>query len=363
MAIDELLRMMMERNASDLHIKVGRPPLLRIARKVVPTEGERLSPEDVSNLIYSILNSEQKQKFEERHELDLGYSIPGLSRFRVNVFFQRGTIEAVFRAIPFEVPTIDGLGLPEVLKELALKTQGLILVTGPTGSGKTTTLAAMLRHINENRQAHIITIEEPIEYLHKDKLSSISQREIGYDTYSYADALKYVLRQDPDVILIAEMRDQDTTRIAVRAAETGHLVLTTLHTYNSPQAVERIIGFFSPEEQAQVRMQLSLILTGVLSQRLLTTAEGNGMCACMEVMTSSPQIQKLIAEGKINQIHDAIASSVTHFKMQTINQSLVALCLNGDITPQEAVSASPDADEFKRILHDFQVGRATRAED
>jgi len=182
MAIDELLRMMMEKNASDLHIKVGRPPLLRVARKIVPTEGERFSPEDVSNLIYSVLNSEQRQRFEEKHELDLGYSIPGLSRFRVNVFFQRGTIEAVFRAIPFEVPTIDKLGLPEVLKELALKTQGLILVTGPTGSGKTTTMAAMLRHINENRQAHIITIEEPIEYLHKDNLSSISQRAIGYDT-------------------------------------------------------------------------------------------------------------------------------------------------------------------------------------
>lgn len=359
MTVDELLRTMMGRQATDLHLKVGRPPLLRIGGKLTAMEGDRTTPEIVKTLVYSILNSEQQQRFETKHELDIGYSIPGLSRFRANIFFQRGTIEAVFRAIPFEVPSIEKLGLPEVLKELALKNQGLIIVTGPMGSGKTTTLAAMIEHINENLEGHIITVEEPIEYLHRDKKCSISQREIGYDTYSYADALKYVLRQDTDVILIGEMRDQDTVRIAIKAAEVGRLVLTTMHTMDAPQTIDRIITYFPKEEQGQIRLQIALLLQGVVCQRLLRTADGKSRCAAVEVMVNSPQIRKLIEDGEIGKIHDAIATSVTYFKMQTLNQSLVALCLSGVVTVDEAVSVSPDADEFNRILHDLQTGRVT----
>ena len=360
MTIDELLKLMMEKKASDLHLKAGRPPLMRIAGEIYPTELERLSPDVVKNLVYSIMNSEQKQVFERKHELDFGYAIPGLSRFRANIFYQRGTVSAVLRAIPFEVPSIDDLGLPEVLKELCLKNSGLILVTGPTGSGKTTTLASMVRYINENRQCHIITIEEPIEFLHRDRLATISQREIGFDTYSYADALKYVLRQDPDVILIAEIRDQDTTRVAIRAAETGHLVLATLHTYDAPGTVDRLIGYFGSEEQQQVRIQLSILIEGVISQRLLKATDGQERVAAIEVMTRSPQIQKMIEEGKVSLIHDAIAASVTHFKMQTLNQSLVALILNETVTLDEALSVSPNADELKRILHDLEIGRVVK---
>lgn len=355
MIIDDLLRMMMEKSASDLHLKAGRPPLVRVVGKIIPLELERLKPDEVKNLIYSIMSSEQRQLFEQKHELDMGYSIPGLSRFRANVFYQRGTVEAVLRAIPFEVPTVDELGLPDIIKELCLKSQGLILVTGPTGSGKTTTLASMIEHINRERECHIITIEEPIEFLFRDKKSSISQREVGYDTYSYADALKYVLRQDPDIILIAEIRDQDTTRTAIRAAETGHLVLATLHTYDAPGTIDRLISYFPAEEQQQVRIQLSILIEGIISQRLLRTADGKGRIAAVEIMTRSPQIQKLIEEGKMPKIHDTIAASVTHFKMQTLNQSLVALTLSGIVTPNEAQLVSNNPDEFKRILHDFQI--------
>lgn len=357
MTIDDLLRMMMEKKASDLHLKAGRPPLLRIAGKLSPTEGERLKPAEVKELVYSIMSDDQRLKFEEKHEIDLGYSIPGLSRFRANIFYQRSTVEAVFRAIPFDIPNIEQLGLPEVVKDLSLKNQGLILVTGPTGSGKSTTLAAMVEHINAHRNCHIISIEEPIEYLHRDKLSSISQREIGFDTFSYDDALKYVLRQDPDVILIGEIRDLNTMRVGIKAAEIGHLVLSTLHTLDAPQTIDRIISFFPTEEQEQVRMQLALLLQGVISQRLLRTTDGRGRCAAVEIMVNSPQIQKLIEEGKIGKIHEAIHNSVSHYKMQTLNQSLVALCLSGMVTEEEAMSVSPNADEFRRIMHDFKVGR------
>lgn len=361
MEIDKLLKNMVEHGASDLHLKAGRPPLLRISGELVPTEFERLTPEDIKFLMYEIMNSEQRRILEEKHELDFGYSIPGFSRFRANVFFQRGTVAAVLRSITFEVPTIDDMGLPEVIKDLALRNAGLLLICGPTGSGKTTTLAAIIEHINLNRQCHIVTVEEPIEYLHRDKMASICQRELGYDTYSYGDALKYILRQDPDVILIGEMRDSDTARIGLRAAETGHLVLTTLHTYDSAQAVERLIGFFPTSEQVQVRMQISLMLNGVIVQRLLRRVEEKVRVAAVEIMTNSPQIQKLIEEGRISAIHDAISTSVAHFRMQTLNQSLVALCLSGEVSAEEAVSVSPNPDEFKRILHDFQGAKPVQS--
>lgn len=350
---------MMEQKASDLHLKAGRPPLMRIAGQVKATDFPRLSPQQVKSMAYEIMGDEQIQRFESNHEIDIGYSVPGLSRFRVNLFYQRGTVEMILRAIPFEVPTIEQLQLPAVIKKLTALHQGLILVTGPTGSGKSTTLASMIEEINRNRECHIITIEEPIEYLFRDKKGTISQREVGFDTLSYANALKYVLRQDPDVILLGEMRDQETARIALRAAETGHLVLSTLHTYSAPQAVERFIGFFEPEEQHQVRIQLSLLLQGVIAQRLIKAKDGLSRVAAVEVMTNSPQVAKLIEEGKLHELYDAISKSVNYYHMQTLNQSLVALVLSEKITVEEATAASPNPDEFKRILHDFQAGRVT----
>ncbi len=357
LGLDQLLELMMKEKATDLHLKVGRPPLMRVGGEIVPTQLERLNPEDVKTLVYSIMNSDQRQRFETKHELDFGYAVPKLSRFRVNVFFQRGTVEAVFRAIPFEVPTVEQLGLPEVCKELALLHQGIVIVAGPTGSGKSTTLAAVIEHINRNRKCHIVTLEEPIEYLFRDKNSSVSQREIGFDTFSYEDALKYVLRQDPDVILIGEIRDLQTVRIAIKAGEIGHLVLSTLHTLDAAQTVDRMVSFFPTNEQHPVRVQISLLLQGVLCQRLLRTPDGKGRVAAVEVMTSSPQIQKLIHDGSIEQIHDVIAKSVVHYNMQTLNQSLVALYLSGTVTMEEALSAAPNADEFKRVLHEFQSGK------
>lgn len=362
LGLDQLLELMMKEKATDLHLKVGRPPLMRVGGEMTPTQLERLNPEDVKTLVYSIMNSDQRQRFETKHELDFGYAVPKLSRFRVNVFFQRGTVEAVFRAIPFEVPTVEQLGLPEVCKELALLHQGIVIVAGPTGSGKSTTLAAVIEHINRNRKCHIVTLEEPIEYLFRDKNSSVSQREIGFDTFSYEDALKYVLRQDPDVILIGEIRDLQTVRIAIKAGEIGHLVLSTLHTLDAAQTVDRMVSFFPTNEQHPVRVQLSLLLQGVLCQRLLRTPDGKGRVAAVEVMTSSPQIQKLIHDGSIEQIHDAIAKSVVHYNMQTLNQSLVALYLSGTVAMEEALSAAPNADEFKRVLHEFQSGKIQGAE-
>lgn len=362
LGLDQLLELMMKEKATDLHLKVGRPPLMRVGGEMTPTQLERLKPEDVKTLVYSIMNSDQRQRFETKHELDFGYAVPKLSRFRVNVFFQRGTVEAVFRAIPFEVPTVEQLGLPEVCKELALLHQGIVIVAGPTGSGKSTTLAAIIEHINRNRKCHIVTLEEPIEYLFRDKNSSVSQREIGFDTFSYEDALKYVLRQDPDVILIGEIRDLQTVRIAIKAGEIGHLVLSTLHTLDAAQTVDRMVSFFPTNEQHPVRVQISLLLQGVLCQRLLRTPDGKGRVAAVEVMTSSPQIQKLIHDGSIEQIHDAIAKSVVHYNMQTLNQSLVALYLSGTVTMEEALSAAPNADEFKRVLHEFQTGKIQGAE-
>lgn len=362
LALDQLLELMMKEKATDLHLKAGRPPLFRVGGEITATELERLKPEEVKTLVYSIMNSDQRQRFETKHELDFGYAVPKLSRFRVNVFFQRGTVEAVFRAIPFEVPTVEELGLPEVCKDLALLHQGIVIVAGPTGSGKSTTLAAIIEHINRNRKCHIVTLEEPIEYLFRDKNSSVSQREIGFDTFSYEDALKYVLRQDPDVILIGEIRDLQTVRIAIKAGEIGHLVLSTLHTVDAAQTVDRMVSFYPEHEQHPVRVQLSLLLQGVICQRLLRTPDGKARVAAVEVMTSSPQIQKLIHDGSVEQIHDVISKSVVHYNMQTLNQSLVALFLSNTVTEEEALSVSPNADEFKRVLHEFQTGKLPGAE-
>lgn len=350
MTLDELLTELVKRKGSDLHLKVGRPPLMRLAGKIVPTEFDKISPDTIKALVYPIMNQFQVQKFEENWELDFSYSLKEVARFRVNAFFQKGFIGAVFRMIPLKIPTADELGLPPILKDLAMKNQGLILVTGPTGSGKTTTLAAMMNHINANRQAHIVTVEDPIEFVYKDNQSAINQREIGQDTKNFGEALKHVLRQDPDVILVGEMRDVETISIAITAAETGHLVFSTLHTNDATQTIDRVVDSFPAEQQQQVRLQLAMCLQGVVSQRLVRRADGQGRAAALEIMINSPTIKKMIEEANTSQIKKSIESSVTYYRMQTLNQSLVALVHNQIVSEEEAMAVSNNQEEFKLNL-------------
>ncbi|MDI6785397.1 MAG: type IV pilus twitching motility protein PilT [bacterium] len=354
--IDELLNLLIERKGSDLHLKVNRPPLIRIYGRLIPTEFNVLTPQDTKDLVYSMLNPVQVQKFERELELDLSYTYKNIARFRVNVFRQRGVVGAAIRMISYKIPTIDELGLPSVLKDLASKDNGFILITGPAGCGKSTTLASLIDYINNTRECHIITIEDPIEFVYQDNLSAINQREIELDTRSFKDALKHILRQDPDVILIGEMRDFETMSIAITAAETGHLVFSTLHTNDATQSINRIIDSFPVNQQQQVRIQLSLALQGIISQRLLNKADGSGRVAAVEIMINSPTIKKLIEEGKISEIHKAIESSVLYYRMQTIDQSLVELYNKGLITFEEALSVSVNAEELKRMSKGIDTG-------
>jgi len=345
--IDEVLRTLAQRKGSDLHLKVGRPPLFRIGGKMVPTEFEPLSEEDLKTAVYSMMNESQIQQFELHRELDMSYTLERVARFRVNVFQQRGQMGAVMRIVPLRVPSLDDLRLPAVLKDIASKPQGLILVTGPTGSGKSTTLAGMIQHINLNRQCHVMAVEDPIEFSYTDENSVINQRELGLDTESFGEALKHVLRQDPDVILVGEMRDLVTISTAITAAETGHLVFSTLHTIDSTQSVDRIIDSFPSEQQQQIRLQLSMCLQAVISQRLVRRADGTGRLPAMEIMINSPTVRKFIEEGKTGSIHKTIEQSVTHYRMQTLNQALVALCKQGYVSFDDALAASNNPDEFK----------------
>lgn len=363
MELDNLLKMMIKKGASDLQLKVGRPPILRIAGGIVVEKTDKLSAKDTKEMLVGIMDDEHKKKFDERRWIDVSYSIPGISRFRVSIFHQRGTIAAVFRAIPFEVPTIDSLELPEILKDLALAPHGLILVTGPAGSGKSTTLAAMLEYINENHPCHIITIEDPIEFLFKDKKATVTQKELGSDTFSMDDALISIFRQDPNVIWIGEMRDIDTFRIAMRAAETGHLVLSTLHTSSAEQTIDRIVSIFPIDQHQQVRVQLSITLQGIISQRLLRRTNGKGQVAAFEIMVSSPSIRKLIEEHNLSKIHDTIFSSVTQYKMQTLEQSLAALLQNEVINYREAISACNSVDDLRRALRSINLDEQMFEED
>jgi twitching motility protein PilT len=363
MELDNLLKMMIKKGASDLQLKVGRPPILRIAGEIVIEKTDKLSSNDTRQMLEGIMDEEHKKKFDERRWVDVSYSIAGVSRFRVSIFHQRGTIAAVFRAIPFEVPTIDSLELPEILKDLALSPHGLILVTGPAGAGKSTTLAAMIEYINENRPCHIVTIEDPIEFLFKDKKATITQKELGADAFSMNDALISLFRQDPNVIWIGEMRDIDTFKVAIRAAETGHLVLSTLHTSSADQTIDRIINIFPVEQQRQVRVQLSLSLQGIISQRLLRRADGKGRVAAFEIMVSSPSIRKLIEDHALSKIHDTIFSSVTQYRMQTLEQSLAALLRNGVINYKEAISACNNVDELRRALRSINLDEHMFEED
>lgn len=348
MHIDELLNIMVKNGASDLHLKVGSHPLFRIHGELLPLDSPALTTEDVRSLVGQMANDEQKRRFDKARELDLAYNLEGVARFRVNVFLQRMNVGAVIRLIPLNIKLIDDLGFPPVLKTLALKPRGLVLVTGPTGCGKSTTLAAMTEHINNNRRCHIMTIEDPIEFVHQDKKSVINQRELGSDTLTYVEALKHVLRQDPDVILIGEMRDFDTIALAITAAETGHLVFSTLHTVGSSQTIDRIIDAYPPHQQQQIRNQLSTVLEGVVSQVLLPTADGKGRVAALDIMVSTAAVRNLIRDNKTYQISSVIQTGAAQ-GMQTLDASLKILYQKGLITYEEALTKCTNPEAFKKL--------------
>ena len=349
MTIEDLLHIMVEKGSSDLHLKAGCAPMIRVDGDLVPITYELLSAEVVRRMIESILTEEQKAKFVVEKELDMAYSVPGLSRFRVNVFMQRNTWSTAIRVIPSRPFSIDELKLPHILKDLAMKPRGLILVTGPTGSGKSTTLAAMVNHINENKRCHIVSVEDPIEFLHKDKNSVLSQREVGEDTNSFTNALKHVLRQDPDVILIGEMRDLETVSIAITAAETGHLVLATLHTNSAANTIDRMIDIFPPHQQQQIRMQLSVTLEGIVCQTLVPRAEGSGRILAMELLPVTPAVRNVIREGKSYQIPNIIQSGA-QYGMQSLDVSLRNLYLQGLISYDEALAKASSPEEFIKLV-------------
>jgi twitching motility protein PilT len=348
MDIIALLKKANESNASDLHIKVGSPPVLRIDGELTPlTSEKRVSPEDVLKVVYSVLTNEQKDSFKRDKDIDFAYGVPGVGRFRCNVFVQRGSLGIVFRVIPIKIPSVEELHLPDILKKIAMETRGLILVTGTTGSGKTTTLAAMIDLINTNRTAHILTIEDPIEYTHRDKRSIVNQREIGSDAESFSKTLRQALRQDPDVILVGEMRDFETIQTALIAAETGHLVLSTLHTTDATETVNRIIAVFPPYQHKQVRIQLASVLKAVISMRLLPKADGNGRVPAVEVLVATTTIKDCILEPeKTKLIPDVIAQGALHYEMQTFDQSLFSLFSSGLITYEEALRMATNPDDF-----------------
>lgn len=348
MDIHAFLTTVYEKGASDLHMKAGRQPMIRLRGDLVPIEGSSvLSADQVQEYIYSVINTDQRARLEEEKELDFSFMLRGMARFRGNAFYQKGCLGAVFRLIPAKIPTVEDLGLPEVLKELANKKQGLFLVTGPTGSGKSTTLAALIDFINTSMPAHIITLEDPIEFVYQDKKAVINQREIGSDTKSFSQGLRRALRQDPDVILIGEMRDAETITTAMNAAETGHLVFGTLHTNDAKQTIDRIIDTFPPEAQNQVRLQLAKCLSSVVAQRLLKRADGVGRVAVQEIMINTSTIQKLIEDNKIGAIGKVIEESASFYKMQSFNQALLQHIKLKNIGIEEALSFSNNPNDLK----------------
>ena len=344
-----LLEEMIDKGASDLHISVNERPKLRIDGRLMAMGGERLKPKDTLELAYSVLTEQQKKRFEQDSELDFSFAVPKLSRFRGNVFRQRGSVAMAIRQIPFEIHSFEKLGMPPVVAKMADKPRGLVLVTGPTGSGKSTTLAAMIDKINSEREAHIITIEDPIEFVHTHKKCLVNQREVGADTEGFARALKYVLRQDPDVILIGEMRDLETIQAALTIAETGHLAFATLHTNSAAESVNRIIDAFPSHQQAQVRAQLAFVLEAVITQVLLPRATGDGRVAAVEIMLATPAIRALIRDDKIHQIYSALQTG-KKLGMQTMNDSLYVLYMQGDVTIAECLRVSSDPSELRRLL-------------
>ncbi len=348
--LHQLLKSMIEKGASDLHVTTNSPPQFRVDGKLMPMQMAPLGPPETKQLCYSILTDAQKHKFEENSELDLSFGVRGLSRFRANIFMQRGAVAGAFRAIPYKIMSLDELGLPKVVSELTKKPRGLILVTGPTGSGKSTTLASMIDRINSERKEHIVTIEDPIEYLHPHKACLVNQREVGADTKNFATALKYILRQDPDVVLVGELRDLETIEAALTVSETGHLCLATLHTNSAVQTINRIVDVFPPYQQGQVRAQLSFVLEGVLCQTLIPRANGPGRAMAVELMVPNAAIRNLIREDKIHQMYSQMQVGQDKFGMQTLNQSLASLYQRKMISLDDAHARSPDLDELRSLI-------------
>ncbi len=359
--LHQLLKAMIEKGASDLHITTGTPPQLRIDDSLVPLRLPPLAPVDTQRLCYSVLTEDQVNHFERTSELDLSFGVKNLARFRANIFMQRGAVAGAFRAIPFKILTFEELGLPAIIADLAQRPRGLILVTGPTGSGKSTTLAAIIDKINSETRQHIMTVEDPIEYLHPHKLCVVNQREVGTDTMSFKDALKYVLRQDPDVVLIGELRDLETMEAALTIAETGHLVFATLHTNSAVQAINRIIDVFPAHAQPQVRAQLSFVLQGIVTQLLMPRAGAPGRVLAMEILIPNPAIRNLIREDKVHQMYSAMQTGQGQSGMQTLNQSLAALYQRRLITLDEAMGRSSDMDELRMMIEQGPSQNAGRA--
>jgi len=347
--LKQLLEDMIQRKASDLHITAGVPPEFRIDGAITPSEYEILSPEVTAQLAYSVLSDEQRKKFETTRELDFSFGIKGLSRFRANVYLQRGVVSMAIRQIPYEIMTFESLGLPMSVRDFTNRTKGLVLVTGPTGSGKSTTLAAMLDRINSTRPAHIMTIEDPIEYIHHHKKCIVNQREVGADTESFVHALKYVLRQDPDVILIGEMRDRETFGAALTIAETGHLVFATLHTNSTFEAINRIVDGFPADQQKQIYTQLAFVLEGVVTQQLVPRQRGGGRAMVAEVLVCTPGVKAVVREGKTHQIYSLMQAG-QKYGMQTMNQGLMMAVQDKSISPEEAMNRSSDAGELEQML-------------
>ena len=343
------LKLMVEKSATDLHLTAGRSPQLRIHGEIVLLEEPVLKPQEVEELAFSILDDTQIGHFRTQKELDTSYGVSGLGRFRINLFYQRGSVACAVRFIPFEIPSMQELGLPEVLKEFCTKSAGLFLVCGPTGCGKSTTLAAMIEYINQSRKCNIITVEDPIEYLHKHKFSAVNQRELGRDTHSFSEALRHIVRQDPDVIMIGEMRDLETMQSALTLAETGHLVFATLHTVDAPNSIARIIDVFPAYQQQQVRLQLSLVLLGVIVQQLIPTRDGKRRVLAYELMKATPAVKNMIRENALHQIYSVIQMGKSE-GMKTMNQSLIELYRKGLISREEALKRSPDPEELRRIV-------------
>ncbi len=345
----QLLEDMVQRKASDLHITAGVPPELRIDGAITPTEYEVLTPEKCIGLAYSVLSDEQRKRFETTKELDFSFGVKGLSRYRANVYLQRGVVSMAIRMIPYEIIAMEKLGLPPVVKEFTNRQKGLVLLTGPTGSGKSTTLAAMLDRINSTRQAHIMTIEDPVEYIHHHKKCIVNQREVGADTSSFPSALKYVLRQDPDIILIGEMRDLETIEAALTIAETGHLVFATLHTNSTYEAINRIVDVFPADQQKQILTQLAFTLEGVVTQQLIPRSRGTGRIMCCEVLVCTPAIKAVIREAKTHQIYSLMQAG-QKYGMQTMNQALLQAVLDKQLTPESAIDRSTDRVEMEGML-------------
>jgi twitching motility protein PilT len=351
--IDDLLRFMVKQEASDLHLKPMRPPLVRIHGKLLPLKLDPLHPDLIREMLLSILNETQRKSLEERLSADFGYSLSGVSRFRASVFQQRGTVSAVFRRVPFEFLSLEDWGLPPVLAQLADLPQGLVLITGPTGSGKSSTLAALLRLVANTRLVHIVTIEDPIEFLLKDNLGAITQREVGTDTPGFAEALRNTFRQDPDVVMVGEMRDLTTIQTVLTAAETGHLIFSTLHTNSAAQTIDRIIDMFAEGHHRQIRQQLAMVLQAVVTLKLVERKEGEGRVAAVEILRQTPRVSKLIFEGNLETLEEEIENSVAYHRMQSMNQSLTALVLSGVVSRETALAASSRPNDLDLLLRKF----------